>query len=67
VVPFPPGVLGKLAKILKSSRTEIVNTGLERGHIKMLVNIGLITSDRRHVYPTDEGRLLSTLIKTLVG
>jgi len=65
VVPFPPGVLRKLAKILKSSRTEIINTGLERYHIEMLVNIGLITSDKRRVYPTDEGRLLSTLIKTL--
>jgi CRISPR-associated Csx14 family protein len=66
VVPFPQGILRKLVKLLKSSKTEIVNTGLETYHIRMLVNIGLITSDRRHVYPTDEGRFLSKLVETFV-
>jgi CRISPR-associated Csx14 family protein len=66
VVPFPPGVLRNLAKILKGGKTEIVTTGLEQRHIEMLVDIGLITADKRYVYPTDEGRLLSTLIKTFV-
>ncbi|MEM0171874.1 MAG: CRISPR-associated protein Csx14 [Thermofilum sp.] len=65
VIPFPPSVLQKLVKILSSSKTEIRSSGLDPKHAKMLASIGIVTSDRSHLYPTDEGRFLLKIIKTI--
>jgi CRISPR-associated Csx14 family protein len=66
VVPFPTGVLKSLARTLSGGKTKIGSARLEPSHVRMLVNIGLVTSDRRYLYPTDEGRFLSKLVEILI-
>ncbi len=65
VIPFPPDVLQKLIKVLSSSKMEIKSSGLDSRHVKMLADIGIVASDRRHLYPTDEGRFLLKVLKII--
>ncbi|MGC8912224.1 MAG: CRISPR-associated ring nuclease [Nitrososphaeria archaeon] len=64
VIPFPPDSLKKIFNILKG-KTEVLGSGLTHEHLRMLVSIGLVTSDRKYLYPTDEGKFILKLIKRL--
>ncbi|MGB9622435.1 MAG: CRISPR-associated ring nuclease, partial [Candidatus Bathyarchaeia archaeon] len=55
IIPFPPDTLQKIVKALSRSKTEVSSSGLERKYVKMLAAIGVITTDRKYIYPTDEG------------
>ncbi|MEM2056719.1 MAG: CRISPR-associated ring nuclease [Thermoproteota archaeon] len=63
VIPFPPSVLQKLIKTLSNDKMKISTSGLDYMHIKMLVSIGIVVSDMKYLYPTDEGRFLLKIIK----
>lgn len=66
IMPFPKGILRKLMGVLSKDKTDIRSSRLDLNHVRMLVDIGIVTSDRRHIYPTDEGRFLSKLIETVL-
>lgn len=66
IVPFPPKSIEKLVKVLKSSKTRKLSSGLDADHIRMLVSIGMLTSDKNYIYPTDEGRSFLKIIEQFV-
>jgi len=64
VVPFPPEVLKKVADALED-KTDVRRARLDHGHLLMLIKIGLATCDGRFLYPTDEGRFILKLLRTV--
>jgi len=64
VVPFPPEALKKVADALEG-KADVRRLRLELGHLMMLVKIGLATYDGRFLYPTDEGRFILRLLRTV--
>jgi CRISPR-associated Csx14 family protein len=64
VVPFPPEALKKVADALEG-KVEVRRLRLDLGHLMMLVKIGLATYDGRFLYPTDEGRFILRLLRTV--
>ncbi|MEM1554575.1 MAG: CRISPR-associated protein Csx14 [Thermoproteota archaeon] len=66
IIPFSPKIVKNLAKVLKNNKTSKKSSGLDESHIRMLVSIGVLTSDRNYLYPTDEGRLFLKIIEKLV-
>lgn len=66
-IPYPPAYLQKLAQILDRNKTIIIKSGLSFDYIGRCVDIGLLQSDGKYLYPTDEGRLVAKILRSSLG
>ncbi|MGQ9691688.1 MAG: hypothetical protein ACUVQY_10640 [Thermoproteota archaeon] len=64
IIPLPPGELRRLYRVLSSPKTS--KTNLDEEYLEMLKAVGIVHADRNYVYPTDEGRLSSEILKIVL-
>ncbi len=65
-IPYPLEHLQKIVRVLKKGKTEVKKSGLSHDFIEMCVNIGVLHSDEKYLYPSEEGRSILRIIGSVL-
>lgn len=65
-IPYPLEHLQKIVRVLKKGKTEVKKSDLSHNFIERCINIGILHSDKKYLYPTEEGQSILRIIASVL-